>query len=36
MNKINRDIFRAIHEGKWISIEYIRIKVMKQPITGLL
>lgn len=22
MNSINRDIFRAIHEGKWISIEY--------------
>ena len=22
MNSVNRDIFRAIHEGKWISIEY--------------
>ena len=22
MNSIHRDIFRAIHEGKWISIEY--------------
>ena len=22
MNSIYRDIFRAIHEGKWISIEY--------------
>ena len=22
MNTILRDIFRAIHEGKWLSIEY--------------
>lgn len=22
MNSIYRDIFRAIHEGKWLSIEY--------------
>lgn len=22
MNKISRDIFKAIHEGKWIAIEY--------------
>lgn len=22
MNTIYRDIFRAIHEGKWLSIEY--------------
>ena len=22
MNTIHRDIFRAIHEGKWLSIEY--------------
>ena len=22
MNKINKDIFRAIHEGKWLKIEY--------------
>lgn len=22
MNSICRDIFRAIHEGKWLSIEY--------------
>lgn len=22
MNAVFRDIFRAIHEGKWISIEY--------------
>lgn len=22
MNEVFRDIFRAIHEGKWISIEY--------------
>ena len=22
MTSINRDIFRAIHEGRWISIEY--------------
>ena len=23
MNAVFRDIFRAIHEGKWISIEYL-------------
>ena len=22
MNKIHHDIFRAIHEGKWLKIEY--------------
>ena len=22
MNTVCRDIFKAIHEGKWISIEY--------------
>lgn len=22
MNNINHDIFRAIHEGKWLKIEY--------------
>ena len=22
MNAVYRDIFRAIHEGKWLSIEY--------------
>lgn len=22
MNSVHRDIFRAIHEGKWLSIEY--------------
>ncbi|EEC56364.1 hypothetical protein BACPEC_02873 [[Bacteroides] pectinophilus ATCC 43243] len=22
MNTVCRDIFRAIHEGKWLSIEY--------------
>ena len=22
MNKVNRDIFKAIHEGKWLKIEY--------------
>lgn len=22
MNNVNRDIFRAIHEGKWLKIEY--------------
>ena len=22
MNKINHDIFKAIHEGKWLKIEY--------------
>lgn len=22
MNTIHRDIFKAIHEGKWLSIEY--------------
>jgi len=22
MNQICRDIFRAIHEGKWLKIEY--------------
>ena len=22
MNKVCRDIFRAVHEGKWLRIEY--------------
>lgn len=22
MNTVSRDIFRAVHEGKWLSIEY--------------
>ena len=22
INKISRDIFKAIHEGKWIAVEY--------------
>mgnify|MGYP000138055984 FL=1 len=23
MNSIHRDIFKAIHEGKWLKIEYL-------------
>ena len=24
MNSIHRDIFKAIHEGKWMKIEYLK------------
>ena len=34
MNQICRDIFRAIHEGKWLKIEY-RNKADQIKNTGL-
>lgn len=37
MNTVCRDIFRAVHEGKWLSIEYKNGKneITKYWITGL-
>lgn len=33
MNSIHRDIFKAIHEGKWLKIEYLN-KEGKHTTTG--
>ena len=32
MNTVCRDIFKAIHEGKWISIEYKNKKWRTDPV----
>ena len=35
MNTVCRDIFRAIHENKWLSIEYINRRVLRNTGLGL-